>query len=220
MKDDSSSVVMTLKAWQSLPKDASPMIVQASSINGRDDWQSFPIGMSWQFAQIYNNNEYQPIGPHDKTVLCAIKPHTDSYRRQRTGRPRFLQILASNGIHNQHLDPKSYYDALPRYKFVISPEGNGLDCHRHYEAFLAGCIPIMEENEKIRQKYEGCPILWTRDYSEITENYLLQKYKDMQDEVYNFERLFLDFYTPEQVQEIKTCGNFWIQKMVGFPWYR
>lgn len=215
-----NSSVMTLKAWQSLPKEASPMIVQASSVNGRDDWQSFPIGMSWQFAKIYYQNEYRPIGPHDLTVLCAIKPHTDSYRRQRTGRPRFLQILSSNGIHNQHLDPKSYYDALPRYKFVISPEGNGFDCHRHYEAFFAGCIPIMEENEKIRQKYEGCPILWTKDYSEITEEYLLQKYKDMQDEVYNFERLFLDFYTLEQIEEIKMCGNYWIQKMVGVQWYR
>jgi hypothetical protein len=29
-----------------------------------------------------------------------------------------------------------------RYRFVLSPRGNGLDCHRTWEALLAGCIVI------------------------------------------------------------------------------
>ena len=40
---------------------------------------------------------------------------------------------------------------LSKYKFIISPEGNGIDCHRHYEAILCGCIPIIEYNKDIEK---------------------------------------------------------------------
>ena len=29
-----------------------------------------------------------------------------------------------------------YFNNIGKYKFVASPTGNGLDCHRHYEAIL------------------------------------------------------------------------------------
>lgn len=38
----------------------------------------------------------------------------------------------------------NYFNSLSTYKFVISPEG--IDCHRHYEALLARCVPIIEHN--------------------------------------------------------------------------
>ncbi len=30
------------------------------------------------------------------------------------------------------------------YSFVLSPHGNGLDCHRTWEALLLGCIPVVK----------------------------------------------------------------------------
>ena len=101
------------------------------------------------------------------------------------------------------------------YKFVVSPEGNGIDCHRHYEALLAGCIPIMERNALIEEKYRGCPILYTDDYSEITPTYLNAKYDEMKTQAYDFSRLFLEFYPPETQTEIKRCGNYWMKQLTG-----
>jgi hypothetical protein len=108
-----------------------------------------------------------------------------------------------------------YFDTLPSYKFVISPEGNGIDCHRHYEALLAGCIPVIERNPVIEEKYKGCPILYTNDYSEITPAYLELKYEEMKTQTYDFSRLFLEFYPSETQAEIKRCGNYWMKQLTG-----
>ncbi len=59
---------------------------------------------------------------------------------------------------------ESYFNSLPHFKFVISPEGNGIDTHRTYEALIFGCIPIVEYDINIQKKYEGCPIIFTKDY--------------------------------------------------------
>jgi len=169
----------------------------------------FPIGMGYRYRQFH-------LGSHSQTVLCAMNQYTDT-RRRPSGRNRrtILATLQANGIQNTPLSPDVYFDTLPLYKFVISPEGNGIDCHRHYEALLAGCIPVIERNPVIEEKYKGCPILYTNDYSEITPAYLELKYEEMKTQTYDFSRLFLEFYPPETQAEIKRCGNYWMKQLTG-----
>jgi len=121
---------------------------------------------------------------------------------------------------NQSFNHTEYFGLLPQYKFVISPEGNGVDCHRHYEALIAGCIPIMEYNPFIERKYKGCPILFTKDFSEITEEYLLAKYEEMVNQTYDFSCLFLSNYPPDIQSEIKDCGNYWTYKFTNELFYK
>jgi len=42
-------------------------------------------------------------------------------------------------------DIENYLATLSRSKFVLSPMGNGLDCHRTWEALYAGSIPVVLE---------------------------------------------------------------------------
>jgi hypothetical protein len=84
---------------------------------------------------------------------------------------------------------------------------------------LAGCIPIIEHNPLIEEKYKGCPILYTTDYSEITEEYLQQKYEEMLHKEYDFSRLFLSFYSNEEQKLIKHCGNYWLGQNRLPAWY-
>jgi hypothetical protein len=150
--------------------------------------------------------------------MCAVLTDTDQRRRPNgTNRKGIVQTLEKNGILNTYTD--NYFEDLPKYKFVISPEGNGIDCHRHYEALMAGCIPIVEYNDHIQHKYQGCPILYTKDYTEITEEYLSKKYEEMIDTEYDFSRLMLDHYDEETIRKIKTCGNFWMKSLNGKEWY-
>ncbi len=81
--------------------------------------------------------------------------------------------LHKNGITHRLIEHTQYFETLPSYKFIVSPEGNGIDCHRHYEALIAGCIPIIEYNTQTEEKYKNCPILYTKDYSEINEEFLV-----------------------------------------------
>jgi len=213
----------TLREWQQIFKPTNDLIVQASKTDGSDGWQPFPIGMQYQYINNHHKNTSIQIGNHEQTVLFCINTHTDQQRRPHpTHQPNRITMthhLKQNQIHNQTFAPDTYFDILPQYKFVISPEGNGIDCHRHYEALIAGCIPIIEDNSQIREKYKGCPILYTHDYSEITETYLIQKYTEMLDQTYDFAPLFLSTYTPEEQEEIKKCGNYWTQVTTNRDFY-
>lgn len=211
---------MTLLEWQNLPKQPNELIIQASSTNEDDAWMPFPIGMCYHYPFQSRKGTKNQFGNHTNTAMLSINTWTDSKRRP-TGKNRqsIANTLLANGIQNTPCSPDMYYESLPSYKFVISPEGNGIDCHRHYEALLAGCIPIVERNPLVEEKYRGCPILFTDDYSEITPAYLDAKYEEMKTAVYDFSRLFLDYYSPETQAEIKRCGNYWMLRLTGIPVY-
>lgn len=207
----------SLVEWQNTIKPLNELIVQASTIDGHDGQQPFPIGYSWQIHYFKDKVDEIQIGGHERLVLCAVNTETDSWRRPNgLNRKEIINTLLLNSILNSVVSPGVYFLNMPSYKFVISPEGNGADTHRTYEALLAGCIPICEENELIKKKYEGCPILWTKDYSEITREYLKEKYKVMIGEVYDFTSLFLKNHNEKLIKE---CGNYWMQKMVGENFY-
>ena len=157
---------MTLFEWQKMPKRREQLLYNCSEYTYmNDEWVPFPIGMSWQILNYKGTLEDIQKGPHDNQVLCAIHPRTDD-RRRTTGKNRLsiLHNLGKNGIHNTGMGNDDYLRTLTRHQFVISPEGNGIDCHRHYEALMAGCIPIVERNDKLLEKYGNCPILFTDDY--------------------------------------------------------
>jgi hypothetical protein len=214
-------MICTLAEWQKKEKDVGDFIVQASVVDGSDSWQPFPIGMQYSYCNIYMEGSKLQIGEHELVVFCGISETTDSRRRGGgLNRRGFLDKLKKNGIINTPGDSNTYFCNLPKYKFVISPEGNGIDCHRHYEALMAGCIPIVEDNPLIRNKYRGCPILYTSDYSEINESYLLQKYEEMIHTSYDFSRLFLSYYDDATQTCIRECGNFWTNIFCQKNWYK
>jgi hypothetical protein len=209
---------MKLSEWQRMPKDHSQIILQASTQDALDGWTEFPIGMGFAWE---SNRDKSFIGDHSKTVLCAISTQTDRLRRPHgINRQAIVNKLIENGIPNIKLSPDQYFATLSSYKFVVSPEGNGIDCHRHYEALMAGCIPILERNPLTEKKYVGCPVLWTTDYSEITEEYLLKKYEEMIDKDYNFSGLFLSSYPPHIRGQIKANSDYWMKKLTGKPFYQ
>lgn len=191
-------MLYSLKEWQGVYKDPSELIVQASSDNDDDAWQPHPIGMSYQYLNMVSLGKDIQIGYHSMLVHCSMRDFTDATRRngQPITRMTILENLKKNGIINTFTSYQHYFISLPNYKFVISPEGNGIDCHRHYEAIIAGCIPIIEDNTMVREKYAGLPVLYTTDYSEITQEYLTSVYDTMMSTQYDFSRVFLDFYSP------------------------
>ena len=60
-------------------------------------------------------------------------------------RHKIGDIIKNNGIFELTKERKSFADIIKdynKYLFVLSPRGNGLDCHRTWELFLAGAIII------------------------------------------------------------------------------
>jgi len=216
---------MTLRQWQNILKQPDNLIVQNSTLDQKDGITASSIGMSYQFVNSLKENpllnDYQ-IGNHDNLVLCSISDSTDNRRRGNNiiNRKNIIKILEKNGINNENNACLEYFMKLPTYKFIISPEGNGIDCHRHYEALMAGAIPIVEDNPTIRSKYGNVPILYTKNYSEINENYLNEVYKTYLDTNFDFAQLFLNFWSPEEGELIKLRGNNWCVKLANMVYYK
>jgi hypothetical protein len=53
------------------------------------------------------------------------------------------------------------------YEFVLSPRGNGLDCHRTWEIVLAGSIAITRSSS-LDAVYAGFPVVVVREWREVT----------------------------------------------------
>jgi hypothetical protein len=206
----------SLRDWQTIEKNPAEFIVNASRTNGSDSEVPFPIGFCYFW---HNIPQRSLIKNHSETVLFAVNITTDERRRSHLSVNRHVisYNLEKNGIKNKNLESSEYFGEIGKYKFIISPEGNGLDCHRHYEALMFGCIPIVERNPHIAEKYAGCPILWTTDYSEITPEYLENKYSEMVDKVYDFSRLFLSYYSVEVQKQIRENSEFWKPKTKSIP---
>jgi hypothetical protein len=76
------------------------------------------------------------------------------------------------------LNPIEYFKLLNQYKFVASPEGNGPDCIRTWEAILLGIIPIIRNvsnNQILSQNQLPVMVIdnW-KDLEQITESQLLE----------------------------------------------
>jgi len=212
---------LTLQEWNAIPKTRDMIIYNASEHSAlNDEWVPFSIGIQWSYIYFTEAGGKLENGSHTDLVLSAFRTHTDHRRRPHgINRASIKQTLQHNSIPTIEMIEKTYFLSLGNYKFVVSPEGNGIDCHRHYEALLAGCIPIIEDHEGIREKYKGCPILWTRDYSEITPSYLSEKYDEMKSAVYDFSSVVFTTQSDAIKEMIVDNGNYWGQRLAGKKWY-
>lgn len=73
-----------------------------------------------------------------------------------------------------NLSSADYHREMAQYMFVASPRGNGIDCHRTWEALLVGSIPIVESHF-MYDSYAGLPIIQIDSWDEVLEKDFLQK---------------------------------------------
>ena len=87
-----------------------------------------------------------------------------------------------------------------RYAFVVSPHGNGLDCHRTWESLVLGNIVIVKRSS-LDPLYEGLPVVIVDDWQQITRDNL---------KVWHAE--YSGAFAKPEVQE-KLTNAYWIARM-------
>ena len=87
------------------------------------------------------------------------------------------------------LTTEQYYENMSKYKFVISPPGNGTDCFRTYESLYFNCIPVVIKHP-LYDNWKDLPIIQVNDYSEVTYD-LLYSYLNKE---YNIEKLYMTYW--------------------------
>jgi len=77
--------------------------------------------------------------------------------------------------------------------FVVSPHGNGLDCHRTWEALALGCIPIVKTSG-IDPLFDDLPVWIVQDWSEVTLENMNKKLSEFSIRDFNYEKLTLAYW--------------------------
>jgi len=121
-----------------------------------------------------------------ENIIYCNWTNTNPYRNS------IIDKLKNNNL-NYKLDSDLTFDLyannMSKCKYVISPPGNGIDCHRTWEALYIGCIPIVIKN-KIYDNWPELPILQVNDYSELT-NEVLDSFSKKE---FNYEKLYMEYW--------------------------
>ena len=105
--------------------------------------------------------------PKDLLVFKNFNIHTNYNDRIYTD-----SVTSSNGIHmHPPMDQVNYFKTIAKSKFVISPPGNGIDCHRIWECLYLGAVPIVK-NHICFMQFKHLPILFIDDWNVVTEHFL------------------------------------------------
>ena len=105
-------------------------------------------------------------------------------------------VTIDRGVNGKGFD--EYIDNVYNHKFVICPQGNGLDTHRRWETLYMGSIPI-EIKQQDSLDYWALSFFRVKDWGEVTEESLNTYFKDF---------------------EYKSMIHLWNTKMLTFEWWK
>ncbi len=89
-----------------------------------------------------------------------------------------------------HTTRERSWNTQTQYAFVLSPHGNGLDCHRTWEALVLGCIPVVKTSP-LDPLYAGLPVLIVQDWSRVTKTLLTETIAQFKNKTFQMEKLKL-----------------------------
>jgi len=219
-----------------LAHDFCDLIVNCSFKDGSDGYDpEIPIGVCWRFAELGSAEKNrlvlaprEPLAARKTLLYVGFDETTDFARRGASAgatRAACARNLETNGFPNAGAAAPyaAFMAALADAAFVASPEGNGIDCHRHYEAWLAGAVPVIEDRACSRAKYRGLPVVWTSEaYADITEARLRAELEDIDARwragefsarISTFMRV--SAYGERDAATIRDRSNYWVARMTG-----
>lgn len=97
----------------------------------------------------------------DKLFYVNFDIYTNFEERQ--------QCLRQTGFDLEpKVDFETYLREVARSYFIISPDGNGIDCHKHWESLYLNCVPVVSSGINTRYfKDKGIPFLIVDNWSEL-----------------------------------------------------
>jgi hypothetical protein len=170
-----------------------------------------PLLIKWygqNMRIVYDKTLPIPIGLENKywkrTKINIIKKHSSNSKtkllylnfslRTNSKRCKIMDNLLQKQFNkNTKLDWEYYIEDLSKHKFCISPEGNGVDCHRTWECLYLGVIPIVEKSNHMNY-FNDLPILFVDNYDIISVEYLNRVYADFKSFTFNKEKMFLHYW--------------------------
>lgn len=146
---------------------------------------AIPIGLEDRrfhcHGRMAEMNKMRQLSQLNKTkrknrIIYSFNIQTNKPERQTA----YNNLQQSSVADEYERNPVRYKKDLINYKFVASPPGNGLDCHRTWEALYFEVIPIVIQSD-LYDVMPGFPGLIISDWGEVvtmSESYLNNQYQE------------------------------------------
>jgi len=140
-----------------------------------------PIGLSNYYSPknlFYKDFKKSDLDSIQKVNEMYVNFNVNTNRKVREKLVKNLEDKSSFYIEKENKDLNAYLTSLINFKYVICPEGNGIDTHRFWETIYAGSIPV-SENKITLKASEGLPVILLDSYDELSAeiifNYVLKE---------------------------------------------
>ena len=125
-------------------------------------------------------------------VYCNFNITTNTAERTKCLERTGMKMPNGNGGY-YNLDFPPYLKELGESFFTLSPDGNGVDCHKHWESLYLRTIPIVTKSRNM-EFYKDLPFLMIDDWDDYQK---LNLSKELYEEIwgeFNPESLRFDNY--------------------------
>lgn len=154
-------------------------------------------------------NDYVPHAIEKKQLLFEymskdIQPSKMLYVNHNIGtnpseRTRPYEILSGKTFATVHPcvgfgGQADYYRNIKEHTFVLSPPGNGHDCHRTWEILYLGRFPVVKNIGRLQDLYGDLPVAFIDDYDQISEQFLVDKASEFASRNFNFSKLSFGYW--------------------------
>lgn len=96
----------------------------------------------------------------------------------------------------------NYLFNLYNHKFMICPEGNGIDVHQPWESLYINTIPIQKKNQN-NSNWRELPICWLDDWSQMEdESFLNSEYNRITNNHYDKSKMYFSYWRDKIVNSI------------------
>jgi len=148
-----------------------------------------PIQQEAQLIRINSVN-------HQRLVKCYSTFHFASYGDKfGTSRNDIVKQIPTDLVYYEpvQITREATWVNQSHYAFVISPHGNGLDCHRTWEALALGCIVIVKTSS-LDCLYKDLPVLILNEWTELNQALLDLTLTEFKDKQFNLDKITLAYW--------------------------
>ena len=155
---------------------------------------AIPIGLTNRYLPAGDIHTLNSLLTHILTINKNILLYVN-FSHTNKDRVAIKQLFIDKPFchHSENKSWASYLTDMAQSKFVLSPNGNGLDCHRTWEILLMGSIPVVKKSS-LDSLYEDLPVLIVNNWQEVTEELLTQKYPEIIQKTYNRKKLYAAYW--------------------------
>jgi len=100
--------------------------------------------------------------------------HNEGSHQERVGIKDLFRNQSWAEVHEQRVPFSVFLRNLSQVKFMLCPRGNAIDCHRNWEVVYMRRVPVMKKHPYLQELYKDLPVLFVNDYSEVTEELLIE----------------------------------------------